>query len=129
MNTQRVQRIHRTLTEVFDLARTAAFDVDMADFGDWLAALDRTEFYVSRREHGPGLFAHWAGMWDGHYIAVHAKDVLSVLGQDIPEYGKFLTLPASEAVNLRGAGQVTATPRPANLPDPVLDDRDEQVSR
>lgn len=101
MSDDRIQRIRRTLTEVFDLARTATFDVDMVDLGDWLAALDQTEFYVSRRKHDPGLFAHWAGMWNGHYISVHAKDVFSVLGQDIPEYGKFLTLPASETVNLR----------------------------
>lgn len=104
----RIQRIHRTLTEVFDLAYTATFHVDLADFGDWLAALDRAEFFVSRHEHDPGLHVHWAGMWNDHYVAVHARNVFDVVGQDIPDYGKFLTLSASEAANLRAEAIATA---------------------
>lgn len=98
-----IERIRWILTDVHELTISASFNVAPEDFGDWLAALDQPEFYVSRHEHDPGLYVHWAGMWNGHYIAVHAKDVLSVLGQDIPEYGTFLTLPASEAANLRAA--------------------------
>ena len=74
-----IERIRWILTDVHELTISASF------------------------KHDPGLYVHWAGMWNGHYIAVHAKDVLSVLGQDIPEYGTFLTLPASEAANLRAA--------------------------
>jgi hypothetical protein len=107
MTDTHVQRIHQTLTEVFDLVHTATFHVDMTDFGDWLAALEQTEFYVSRYEHGPELHVHWAGMWNGHYVAVHARNVTAVLDVDIPDHGTFLTVPSIKSANLRGEAAQT----------------------
>ena len=107
--TERIQRINRALVEVFELARTATFTVDVEDFGNWLAALDRTEFYVSRREGNAELFVFHNGMWRGHYVSVHARGATEVLGYEIPEDpDAHMTLPASEAVNVRSASAVIA---------------------
>ena len=104
--TEQVQRIHRAVNEILALATNATFNVVLADFADWLTALDWDEFYVSRREGDAGLFVFRNGMYQGQYISVHADGATDIEGRDVPE-DAHLTLPASEVVNVRSAAAVS----------------------
>jgi hypothetical protein len=102
----RVARIHRTANEVLDLVHNAIFTVSLDDFGDWLTALDRPEFYVTRREDTAELLVFFNGMYRGQYIAVHARGAQVVHGHEIPE-DRHLTLPAAEVGNVRASVAVS----------------------
>jgi hypothetical protein len=102
--TPQVQRIRRTVNDLLDLVNTATFTVDLDDFGDWLTALDWEDFYVSRHETGPGLFVFRNGMYQGHYVALHARGATAVEGYEVPDRDdadRHLTLPASEVDKVR----------------------------
>lgn len=100
----RQRRIRATLDQLSDLVKSFTFTVSAEDFGDWLAALDSTDFAVRWfGDEGTQVHAHASGYYSDRYWQVHCVTA-GIDDHQLPDRDTnpcHLNLPAAEAVKLR----------------------------